>query len=59
MATDYFVHGSSYVDEGARIGAGTKIWHFCHVLSGAVIGERCSFGQNTMVAAGVFLVARA
>lgn len=47
--SDYFVHESSYVDEPARIGAGTKIWHFCHVLSGSVIGERCSFGQNCVI----------
>ena len=52
---DYFVHESSYVDEGARIGAGTKIWHFCHVLSGAVIGERCSFGQNCSIAGGTVI----
>lgn len=49
----YFVHESSYVDEGARIGDGTKIWHFCHVLSGAQVGERCVFGQNCSVAGGV------
>ncbi len=49
---EYFVHPSSFVDAGARVGAGTKIWHFCHVLPGAVIGERCSFGQNCMVAGG-------
>lgn len=49
---DYFVHESSYVDEGAVIGKGTKIWHFSHVLPGAVIGERCSFGQNVSVAGG-------
>lgn len=52
---DYFVHQSSYVDEGASIGAGTKIWHFCHILSGAVIGERCSFGQNCVVSPGVVI----
>lgn len=52
---EYFVHESSYVDEGARIGAGTKIWHFCHVLSGAVIGERCSFGQNCSIAGGTVI----
>jgi UDP-2-acetamido-3-amino-2,3-dideoxy-glucuronate N-acetyltransferase len=52
---DYFVHESSYVDDGARVGAGTKIWHFCHVLSGAVIGERCSFGQNCSVAGGTVI----
>jgi UDP-2-acetamido-3-amino-2,3-dideoxy-glucuronate N-acetyltransferase len=50
---NYFTHDSAYVDDGAVIGAGTKIWHFAHVLSGAEIGERCIFGQNTMVAGGV------
>jgi UDP-2-acetamido-3-amino-2,3-dideoxy-glucuronate N-acetyltransferase len=49
---DFFVHESSYVDEGAQVGAGTKIWHFSHVLPGAKIGERCSFGQNVSVASG-------
>ena len=46
---DYFVHESSYVDDGAIVGAGTKIWHFCHVMPGAVIGERCNLGQNVVV----------
>ncbi len=46
---EYFVHESSYVDEPVQIGAGTKIWHFCHVMSGAVIGERCVLGQNVNV----------
>ena len=50
--TDYFVHPSSFVDEGAHIGPGTKIWHFCHVMSGAVIGARCSLGQNVVVMPG-------
>lgn len=49
---DYFVHESSYVDDGAQIGAGSKIWHFCHVMSGAVIGERCNLGQNVVVMPG-------
>jgi UDP-2-acetamido-3-amino-2,3-dideoxy-glucuronate N-acetyltransferase len=49
---DYFVHESSYVDEGAKIGGGTKIWHFCHVMAGAVIGERCNLGQNVVVMSG-------
>lgn len=49
---DYFVHESSYVDEGATVGSGTRIWHFSHVLAGASIGERCSFGQNVSVAGG-------
>jgi UDP-2-acetamido-3-amino-2,3-dideoxy-glucuronate N-acetyltransferase len=50
---DYFVHASAYVDDGAEIGAGTKIWHFCHIMSGARIGARCSFGQNCNVDGGV------
>ncbi|GIV96206.1 MAG: N-acetyltransferase [Herpetosiphonaceae bacterium] len=49
----YFVHESSYVDEGAVIGAGTKIWHFCHITSGAEIGHNCSLGQNVFVAKNV------
>lgn len=48
-----FIHESAYVDEGARIGDDTKVWHFCHVLAGAVIGERCSLGQNVVVMNGV------
>jgi UDP-2-acetamido-3-amino-2,3-dideoxy-glucuronate N-acetyltransferase len=49
----YFVHESSYVDDGAVIGDGTKIWHFCHVLPGAVIGKKCSIGQNVNVGSKV------
>jgi UDP-2-acetamido-3-amino-2,3-dideoxy-glucuronate N-acetyltransferase len=52
---DYFVHESSYVDEGALIGKGTRIWHFSHILAGAKIGERCSFGQNISVAGGTVI----
>ena len=48
-----FVHESSYVDDGAQVGAGTKIWHFCHVMPGAVIGEHCNLGQNVVVMGGV------
>ena len=50
-----FIHESAYVDEGAIIGAGTKIWHFCHVMPGAVIGERCNLGQNVVVMPGTKL----
>jgi len=49
----YTVHPSAYVDEPCVIGAGTRIWHFCHVMAGAVIGERCVLGQNVFVANGV------
>jgi UDP-2-acetamido-3-amino-2,3-dideoxy-glucuronate N-acetyltransferase len=48
-----FIHESAYVDDGAQIGADTRVWHFCHVLGGAVIGERCSLGQNVVVMNGV------
>jgi UDP-2-acetamido-3-amino-2,3-dideoxy-glucuronate N-acetyltransferase len=44
------MHPSAIVDEGARIGAGTRIWHFSHVCGGAILGERCSLGQNVFVA---------
>lgn len=47
----YFAHESSYVDEGATVGEGTRIWHFCHVQPGASIGRDCSLGQNVNVAA--------
>lgn len=47
---DYFKHETAVVDSGAQIGQGTKIWHFSHVSSGAVIGEKCSLGQNVFVA---------
>jgi len=53
--SDYFVHESSYVDEGAEIGAGTKIWHFCHIMPRAKIGERCNIGQNVLVSSDVTL----
>ena len=46
---DHFVHPSACVDEGARVGAGTKIWHFSHVMKGARIGTRCVIGQNVNI----------
>ncbi|MGD9780903.1 MAG: acyltransferase [Kiritimatiellia bacterium] len=52
-STAFFKHESAYVDDGAEIGAGTKIWHFSHVMKGAKIGERCVFGQNVNVDGGV------
>ena len=47
------IHESSYVDDGAVIGRGTKIWHFCHILSRTSIGENCSIGQNVMIGPNV------
>ncbi len=49
MPGGWQAHESSYVDEGARIGTGARIWHFCHVMAGADIGEGCSLGQNVVV----------
>ena len=46
----FFAHSSAIIDGGARIGEGTKIWHFCHVSAGAEIGRNCSLGQNVFVA---------
>ncbi len=50
-----FVHESSYIDDGCRIGAGTKIWHFSHIMSGCTIGERCNIGQNVVISPDVVL----
>jgi UDP-2-acetamido-3-amino-2,3-dideoxy-glucuronate N-acetyltransferase len=53
--THYFAHPSAIIDAGAVIGEGCKIWHFCHIMSGAVIGAYSSLGQNVFVAATVQL----
>jgi len=50
---EYFVHESAYVDPPVQIGKGTRIWHFSHVMSGVVIGERCNIGQNVFIAKDV------
>ena len=52
---DYFVHESSFADEGCVIGSGSTIWHFCHIMRGAVIGKNCNIGQNVFIASGVVL----
>ncbi|EOS74266.1 hypothetical protein C819_03019 [Lachnospiraceae bacterium 10-1] len=52
---NYFVHESSYIDDKVRIGDNTKIWHFCHIQSGAVIGERCTLGQNVNISNNVII----
>ena len=51
--SDYYVHPTSIIDDNAEIGEGTKIWHFSHVQSGAVIGNNCSFGQNVYISNNV------
>ena len=51
----YFAHETSVIDEGSQIGAGTKIWHFSHIMSGSVLGEGCNIGQNVVISPGVVL----
>lgn len=51
--TEFFVHESSYIDDNVKIGRGTKIWHFCHIQTGAEIGENCSLGQNVNISNNV------
>ncbi len=55
MKIDYFIHKSSYVDDDCKIGDGTKIWHFCHILSGSIIGKNCVIGQNVMIGPDVII----
>ena len=52
---EQFIHPSAIVDDGAQIGAGTRIWHFTHVCAGARIGPNCSLGQNVFVGAAAIL----
>ena len=51
----FYMHSSAIVDDGSQIGAGTKIWHFSHIMTGCQIGERCNIGQNVVVSPGVIL----
>ena len=46
----YFVHDTAVIDLGAKIGEGTKVWHFSHIMPGAVLGTNCNLGQNVFVA---------
>lgn len=55
MSNSYFAHPSAIIDEGAKIGAGSKVWHFCHVMGKATIGANCNLGQNVFVADNVVL----
>lgn len=55
MGDSYFVHETSLVDEPARIGAGTRIWHYSHLSSGCILGAGCNLGQNVFIAGGVTL----
>lgn len=52
---NYFSHETAVIDQGCSIGQGTKIWHFSHIMTNAVLGERCNLGQNVVVSPGVVL----
>jgi UDP-2-acetamido-3-amino-2,3-dideoxy-glucuronate N-acetyltransferase len=52
---DYFAHETAVIDQGVQIGAGTKIWHFSHIMTGCIIGENCNLGQNVVVSPDVVL----
>lgn len=55
MADTYFAHPTAVIDEGALIGAGTKIWHFSHLMPGCELGGSCNIGQNVVISPGVKL----
>ena len=52
---EYFAHPTAVIDEGCRIGAGTRIWHFSHIMGGSVLGEGCNIGQNVVISPDVVL----
>lgn len=52
---DYFIHESSYVDDGVQIGKDTKVWYFCHIQAGAQIGSKCTIGQNVNISSNVII----
>jgi UDP-2-acetamido-3-amino-2,3-dideoxy-glucuronate N-acetyltransferase len=52
---EYFVHPTAVVDDGCEIGAGTKIWHFSHIMSGCKIGDNCNIGQNVVISPEVII----
>lgn len=51
----FFAHETTVIDPGSEIGAGTKIWHFSHVMSGAIVGKKCNIGQNVVISPDVIL----
>ena len=55
MEKEYFAHETAVIDEGCKIGRGTRIWHFSHIMAGSEIGEKCNIGQNVVISPGVKL----
>lgn len=53
--SDFFAHETAIIDEGCKIGAGTKIWHFSHIMPDCILGEKCNIGQNVVVSPKVIL----
>jgi UDP-2-acetamido-3-amino-2,3-dideoxy-glucuronate N-acetyltransferase len=53
--TEYYAHPTAVIDEGCKIGKGTKIWHFSHIMPDCVLGENCNIGQNVVISPGVVL----
>ena len=55
MEQEFFAHSTAFIDEGCKIGKGTKIWHFSHLMSNCILGENCNLGQNVVVSPQVVL----
>ena len=55
MENHFFAHETAVIDDGCSIGAGSKIWHFSHIMPNAVLGEKCNIGQNVVISPGVVL----
>lgn len=55
MSNDFFAHSTSVIDEGAEIGEKTRIWHWCHIMKGAIVGKNCNIGENAFIESGVKL----
>ena len=55
MEKEYFAHETAVIDDGCTIGAGSRIWHFSHIMNGAVLGKGCNIGQNVVISPGVVL----
>lgn len=55
MDTPFYAHPTAVIDEGCEIGAGTKVWHFSHIMTNCKIGENCNIGQNVVVSPEVIL----
>ena len=52
---DYFVHDSAIIDDGCKIGSGTKIWHFSHIMTNCILGSNCNIGQNVVISPEVVI----